>query len=149
MTDLELLAAVEQASEEHDRWLASLGCDDVTGVSDTPHPFAGLGAPASEITQVLYYGLTQHQWWTEKMVAYGITSLTQLPFETSSRLVDRWLADPSRPTDTPSTQMKIVYRLRGAEANGLVARTNPGDGHAYWTLTELADAELRHEGAVT
>lgn len=143
MTELELLAAIETASVEHDRWLASIGMSDVTATNPKPHPFAGLGAPASDIAEALAYGLTRRQWWVDQMVAAGFTSFARVSWNTRERLINEWSA--TGPTASFSDVGKVVHRLRRAEAAGLVSRSNPGGGHAYWTLTELGDAELRYE----
>lgn len=133
----EVLEAVEQAAEEHDVWLAHIGTGSIVGVHEAPHPFAGLGAPAREVAEVLFCGESGHSWWARRMVGFGITSFAQLPFEEGRELADRWVRE--MPLVTCGQQSSVVHALRRLEGRGLVGRTAPGGGHAYWTLTEAGD----------
>jgi hypothetical protein len=140
MTDLAVTAALKIASEQHDDWLARIGTSGVDEVNPEPHPWAGLGAPASDVAQVMYHGITEREWWKRKMLDCGITSFMQLPFEKGRELADSWLA--IAPFETASERMRTVHQLRRAEGLGLVVRYRPktdrgGDvGLTYWQIRE-------------
>lgn len=126
---VELLAAVEQATEEHEGWLRELSAT---------HSAIGCGVPAREVAQVLAHGKTHHVRWREQMAERGIVSFADLPFEEARRIVRSFEVL----YETDSERGKAVAALRRAQREGLVVRED-WKGQGNWKITVEGDALLR------
>lgn len=136
-TEIPVLAAVAQASVEHDAWLASIGTWYVDGVNENPHPHLGWGAPAGEVAQVLFHGKTTHAARRDAMLERGLRSMMEVePWSLYERVREEIWSECKEFQETDSERSRAVAQLLRAERLGLVERhrTHRNGGTTYWAL---------------
>jgi hypothetical protein len=141
--ELELLLAVDQATEEFDAFLRRLDEDARRwGFRDGPHPWMGMGASARDIASVIRNGETRDTYWQRRMDEAGVKVVhgEGRSYEEARALVDQWWSEWDAPT--PNETAIVVHALRRAKARGLVAH-NPA--LRLWILTDAGDAEIASE----
>lgn len=146
---LDVMRALEQASEEGDAWMRRSIADFESNA------WYGTGASAYDVTEVLICGRTSQQRVADYFAALGIEHMTD------ARIRDRaWedyifiggRADASyseyeRPEwFSESSLSRVIHALRKLKAEGLVTHDKE---HARWMLTEEGDALLAEQEPVT
>lgn len=151
-TTLELLAALERASEETDAWLGSLREESILDSCHQSHPWVGMGAPAAEVAQVLVHGETNHARQKRlRDVTLARNGLTVREWTTDVGW-DRYAAvrdqmfGPNLELliyETASERATTVAALIRARKECLVVKSV----HTFWQITADGDSALREATA--